>query len=90
MAPQSRFGQDFDKRHLSVAPYWGIRPRPSSNLVQAVIFELLVRCWVRTSAGAHVILSYVISVVSSSLATPEGYLKSDHKRFVARGLLGCW
>jgi hypothetical protein len=45
-----------------------------------------VRYWVGVSAGAHIILSYVIVVVSSSLVIPEEYFKLDHKRFVARGL----
>ena len=45
-----------------------------------------MRCWVRTSAGARIILSYIVVVFSSSLAIPEEYFKSDHKRFVARGL----
>jgi hypothetical protein len=51
-----------------------------------VKFDLPVGCWVRTSAGAHIILSYVIVVVSSSPAIPEEYLISDHKRFLARGI----
>jgi hypothetical protein len=45
-----------------------------------------VRCLVRTSAGAHIILPYFIVVISSSLAIPEEYFKLDHKRFVERGL----